>query len=247
MLPFHSRTDRSGGAPLGSRRSPTPTTTASSSDHKPLHASRSKSSLRGRFKTLKGSITKRLPLRCSQNRVLYAPEPWYNAGSNNDLSRLLTADSKHADLAGQTWPAIRKSISSMASSLRANRGSMHCSNTPGEGSHEPSSPHPRIGSKAAQGNPRRWATLYARVPPAGPRRSTSFSTISESISRQSDESVPQLPRLASSSNFLESLSRTGLFRKFTPPSEANDMHGNGPLRLLCVVQPPGSMHPPNPD
>ncbi|KAI8952335.1 hypothetical protein F4801DRAFT_577498 [Xylaria longipes] len=226
MLPFRKRANGNGGRPLEPHGSPTPTT--SPVRHSPLHAGINKNSLRNRLRDLKGSITRRSSPACNKNTTPYTSNPWHDVKSNDDLLNLGPADARHIEMAGQTWPAIRQSISSMASSLRTSRGSLYCNRSPGESSHQSWSRRSKVRLKASQQSARRWATVATRVTPMTCRRSNSqtrhasFSTISEVVSRQDYDTAPRLPGLAESGNFLESLGKTGLFRLVTPLSEVNN-------------------------
>ncbi|KAI1751432.1 hypothetical protein F4782DRAFT_183706 [Xylaria castorea] len=222
MLPFRKRTNRSGGRPLEPHGSP-----VSPVRRNPLHAGINKNSLRNRLRDLKGSITRRGSPGYNENGTGYTSNQWYDVKSNDDLLNMGSADARHIELAGQTWPAIRQSISSMASSLRTSRGSASFNRSPGEESHQSRSHRSKMRLRASQQSARRWATIATRVTPMACRRSTSqirhssFSTISEVVHRQDYDAAPRLPGLAESGNFLESLGRTGLFRLFTPLSEVN--------------------------
>ncbi|KAI3343845.1 hypothetical protein F4824DRAFT_441452 [Ustulina deusta] len=118
----------------------------------------------------------------------------------------------------------------MASSLRTNYGSIDPGSS-GEASHQSSPLHSKIRFRVPQKSARRWVTMATRAPPVvsgrpiSRARRSSFSTISEMVSREDHEPPPQLPKLAESSNFLDSLTRTGLFRRFTPPSENDNATG----------------------
>ncbi|TRX94804.1 hypothetical protein FHL15_004265 [Xylaria flabelliformis] len=227
MLPFRKRTNRSGGRPLESHGSP-----VAAVRHSPLHASTNKNSLRNRLRDLKGSITRRSSPGYNETRTGYTSNQWYDVKSIDDLLSMGPADARHIELAGQTWPAIRHSISSMASSLRTSHDSASCKRSPGEGSQQSQSRRSKICSRVSHQSARRWATIATRVAPVAGRRSTSqirhssFSTISEVVPRQDYDAVPRLPGLAESGNFLESLSKTGLFRLFTPLSEVNVTTGH---------------------
>ncbi|KAJ8122274.1 hypothetical protein O1611_g9881 [Lasiodiplodia mahajangana] len=192
-------------------------------DHKPFQASGNKNSLRGRLKNITRNIARSIPGH-NRNRMAYTPDPWFDVKSNDDLLCLTTADSQHVELAGQTWPAIRKNISFMAPSLWVHRDSADSSRSPGESSHQSSFRHSKRGLRGSQDSGRRWATIATRVHPMVSRHS-SFSTISELMPRQGYGPAPQLPILAESSDFLESLSKTGLFRIFTPLGEVNGTAG----------------------
>ncbi|KAI0115947.1 hypothetical protein GGR51DRAFT_502667 [Nemania sp. FL0031] len=231
MLSFRSRANRAGGGSSESHRSLPTTTTMSPIDHKPFQASGNKNSLRGRLKDITRNIARSIPGH-NRNRMSYTPDPWFHVKSNDDLLSLATAGAQHVELAGQTWPAIRKNISSMAPYRWAHRDSADSSKSPGEASHQSSFRHSRTGPRGSQDSNRRWATIATRVHPMISRRSTSdtrhssFSTISEIMSRQDYGPAPQLPSLAESSSFLESLSKTGLFRIFTPLGEINSTTGS---------------------
>ncbi|KAI0191237.1 hypothetical protein EV127DRAFT_71366 [Xylaria flabelliformis] len=237
MLPFRKRTNRSGGRPLEPHGSP-----VAAARHSPLHASTNKNSLRNRLRDLKGNITRRSSPGSNETRTGYTSNQWHDVKSIDDLLSMGPADARHIELAGQTWPAIRHSISSMASSLRTSYDSASCKRSPGEGSQQSQSRRSKICSRVSHQSARRWATIATRVAPVAGRRSTSqirhssFSTISEVVPRQDCDAVPRLPGLAESGNFLESLSKTGLFRLFTPLSEVNIATGNGllSLSLSCI-------------
>ena len=172
-------------------------------------------------------------------------DPWYKLVPDDDLLTPVSANIQHAEAAGQTWPAIRKSISSMASSLRTNNESRGHSSSRGASQQSGTRPS-KIGFRASQKQARRWVTMATRTPPVAFRQSTrrarrsSFSTLSEIVSKKEYEPVPQLPTLAESSNFLNSLARTGLFRLFTPPSEANNTLGKWVSHFfyppLCTIE-----------
>ncbi|KAI1743675.1 hypothetical protein F4680DRAFT_444950 [Xylaria scruposa] len=222
MLPFRKRTNRDGGGSLESHESP-----VSTARRNPLHAGTNKNSLRNRLRDLKGSITRRNSPGYNENGTGYMPNQWYDVKSIDDLLGMGPADARHIEMAGQTWPAIRQSISSMASSLRNSRGSASSNRSSGEGSHQSQSCCSKMRSRVSQQSARRWATIATRVAPVAGRRSasqirhSSFSTVSEVVPRQDYSTAPRLPGLAESGNFLESLSRTGLFRLFTPLSEVD--------------------------
>ncbi|KAI0526473.1 hypothetical protein F5B22DRAFT_159517 [Xylaria bambusicola] len=229
MLSFRSRTGRSHSGSLDSHASLPPAATISSFRRirrKPMHSSINKNSLRGRLKGITENFTGKRRSKRKGAQMPYKLDPWYTLEPNDDLLRPVSTNIQHVEMAGQTWPAIRKSISSMASSLRTNHNSVGLSSPEGP-SHQSSTRQSKISFRASQRHARRWVTMTTRAPPVAFRQPTSrarrssFSTISEIVSRQQYESVPQLPKLAESSNFLDSLSRTGLFRLFTPPSEFN--------------------------
>ncbi|KAI0460474.1 hypothetical protein F5B21DRAFT_498417 [Xylaria acuta] len=226
MLPFRKRVHRGGGRPLEPHESPAPT--ISSACRSPSHAGTNKNSLRNRLRDLKGSITRRSSPGYDENKTTYTSNPWHDVKSNDDLLSMGPADARHIEMAGQTWPAIRQSISSMASSLRTSRSSVYCDRSPGESSHQSWSRRSKMRLRASQQGARRWATIATRATPMACRRSASqtrhasFSTISEVVPRPDYDAAPRLPGLAESGNFLESLGRTGLFRFFTPLSEANN-------------------------
>ncbi|KAI0879233.1 hypothetical protein GGS24DRAFT_496051 [Hypoxylon argillaceum] len=235
MLSFRSRASRSGGGSSESHMSLPVPATSSLFDRKPFHASGNKTSLRGRLKDITKNITRRSRSRSipehNRNSMPGTPGPWYDVKSHDDLLCLAPADAQHVELAGQTWPAIRRNIGSMAPYLWTSRDSTDSSRSPGEVSHQSSGRNLKPGFGVFQEGGRRWATMVSRVHPMTCRRSTSrarrssFSTISEAMSRQDYGPAPQLPMLTDSSDFLESLSKTGLFRRFTPLSEVNSTAG----------------------
>ncbi|KAI0540785.1 hypothetical protein GGR58DRAFT_520908 [Xylaria digitata] len=245
MLAFRNRTNRSNGGSLESHTLLPPAATTSPFRRKPLPTSGNENSLRSRLKDFAGDITKGNIPRFKKNRMACTPSPWQNLGSNDDLPRLAPADVRDVEAAGQTWPAIRKSISSMASSLRTNHFSVYPSGPSGEASHQSSSQHAKIGFKVSQENARRWVTMATRRPPMATRqtRHSSFSTISEIVSRQDHEPAPQLPNLADTSNFLESLGRTGLFRLFTPPSGVKNTTGVIKVQNIAELDYAGRVRP----
>ncbi|KAK5629591.1 hypothetical protein RRF57_005306 [Xylaria bambusicola] len=244
MLSFRSRTDRSHSGSLDSHASLPPAATISSFRRirrKPLHSSINKNSLRDRLKGITENFTGKRRPKCKGAQMPYKLDPWYTLEPNDNLLRPVSTDVQHIEVAGQTWPVIRKSISSMASSLRNNHESVG-QGSPGGASHQSSTRHSKISCRASQRHARRWATMATRTSPVvfkqptSRARRSSFSTISEIVSRQEYESVPQLPKLAESSNFLDSLSRTGLFRLFTPPSEVNLA---GEIKVQNITAPDG--------
>ncbi|KAI1274815.1 hypothetical protein F5Y07DRAFT_207132 [Xylaria sp. FL0933] len=238
MLPFRNRTNRRSGGPSEPHAFVSPAATISPFRRRPLPTSIDKSSLRGRLKGITGNITRRRATRSYKNRMPYTPNPWHNLKPNDDLLCVASADDQHIGTGGQTWPAIRKSISTMASSFHSNYGSIDpCDSA--ETPHLPSTQHSNAGFDVSRGNSRRWFTMASRGPPVtfthptGRTRRSSFSTISEVVPREDHEPAPQLPKLAESSNFLDSLARTGLFRRFTPPSEANNTAG--PIKVQNIA------------
>ncbi|KAI0476695.1 hypothetical protein F4859DRAFT_58641 [Xylaria cf. heliscus] len=223
MLPFRKRASRGDSRPLEPHGSSAPT--ASSVRRNPPDARISKHSLRTRLRDLKGSITGRKSPVCNDNRTSYTSNPWHDVKSNDDLLGLGSANARHIEVAGQTWPAIRQSISSMASSLRTSRDSVSCDRSPREASYQSWSRRSKMRLRASQQSARCWATTATRITcrrSTSPTRHASFSTISEVVPRQIYDAAPRLPGLAESGNFLEALSKTGLFRLFTPLSEVND-------------------------
>lgn len=248
MLSFRSRASRSGGGSSESHMSLPVPATSSLFDRKPFHASGNKTSLRGRLKDITKNITRRSRSRSipehNRNSMPGTPSPWYDVKSHDDLLCLAPADAQHVELAGQTWPAIRRNIGSMAPYLWTSRDSTDSSRSPGEVSHQSSGRNLKPGFGVFQEGGRRWATMVSRVHPMTCRRSTSrarrssFSTISEAMSRQDYGPAPQLPMLTDSSDFLESLSKTGLFRRFTPLSEVNSTAGSRPPSFVpcpCIT------------
>ncbi|KAJ2987829.1 hypothetical protein NUW58_g4296 [Xylaria curta] len=235
------RPNRNGGGPQESCNPLPHATTTPSLNRKPLQAIDNKSSLRNRLKGLKGNVTRRSLPGHGKNRTPYVPDAWYNVRSIEDLLCLESTGTQHAGVGGQTWPAIRKSISSMASSLRTNRGSTGSGKSHEQAYCQSSSRRSKNGLRVAQESARRWVTMVTRVPPMACRRSTSqdrhysFSTISEAGSTRNCSSVPQLPGLAESSNFLETLNKTGLLRMPTHPSET--LAGNELCYLTFLLLP----------
>ncbi|KAI0426411.1 hypothetical protein F5Y09DRAFT_65502 [Xylaria sp. FL1042] len=227
MLPFRNRTNRRSSAPSEPHAFISPAATISPFRRKPLPASIDKSSLRGRLKGITSNITRRRAARFYKNRMPYTPDPWHNLKPNDDLLCVASANAQHVGTGGQTWPALRKSISTMASSFHSNYGPEDSSKS-AETPPISSTRYSKFGFSVSQRSARHWFTMASRVPPVasthptGRARRSSFSTISEIVCREDHEPAPQLPRLAESSNFLESLARTGLFRRFTPPSEASN-------------------------
>ncbi|KAI1358599.1 hypothetical protein F5Y08DRAFT_350624 [Xylaria arbuscula] len=232
MLSFRSPTARSPSGSSDSHTSLPPSITISSIRRKPLRPSGIKSSLRHQLKGITGNLTGRRRPRPSRTEMPHDLDPWHKLTPNDDLLNPVSANVQHTEAAGQTWPAIRKSISSMASTIRTNYESIGHSSS-GETSHQPSTGRSKLSFKGSQKHARRWVTMATRTPPVALKQSTkrarrsSFSTISELVSRQEHESIPQLPTLAESSNFLDSLARTGLFRLFTPTSEINNTPAGG--------------------
>lgn len=226
MLFSRGRTDRS-REQRGPRRSPPAVSTTTSSLGRVTHQiSSSKSSLRDRLKGLAGSITRKGIPRY-HNRTPYTPDLWHDVEPSDDFLSLVEAGSndKHVEMAGQTWPAIRKNISSMASSLRTNRGSRCSTVTPGPNPRKSPARYPKTGQRSPPRGAGYWTMPATRSPlvfgrSTGRAGRPSGSTISD-VSRRDQEPAPQLPRLSDSSSFVESLSRTGLFRIFTPLPEAN--------------------------
>ncbi|KAI0447986.1 hypothetical protein F4803DRAFT_888 [Xylaria telfairii] len=226
MLSFRKRASCSSSRPLEPQVSPV--STISSVRRSPLDAGVNKNSLRNRLRDLKGSITGRSSPGRNKNRAAYTSSPWHDVNSNEDILDLGSANARHIEIAGQTWPTIRQSISSMASSFRTSHDSVSHNRSPGESSQQSGSRRSKMRWRASQESARRWATVATRATPVACRRSTSrarhasFSTISEVAPRSSYDTPPRLPGLAESSNFLESLGKTGLFRLFTPLPEANN-------------------------
>ncbi|KAI1180412.1 hypothetical protein F4777DRAFT_574173 [Nemania sp. FL0916] len=231
MLSFrnrtHSRGDRDGGSSESHKSFPSSATT-SSLGHKPFHTiSTSKNSLRDRLKGLTKNIGKRGNSEHNKDKMAYVSAPWYNAKSEDDLMHLAPDDVQHIELAGQTWPAARKSISSSTPSSQTEHGSDDSCRWAEEGSHSSPSRLSKFGLKVSRDNAKRWATMTTRVRPVAPRssaiqtRHSSFGDLREVAFGQDPGPAPQLPRLAESSDFLESLNRTGLFRIFTPLSRVN--------------------------
>ncbi|KAI0190293.1 hypothetical protein F4808DRAFT_453899 [Astrocystis sublimbata] len=215
MLHLRRRADRGGGTPLDIDGSPA--VSMSSTRGSPTHTGISKSSLRDRLRGLKESITKRTSPddhRITTDRT--ANNMWYDMKSDDDF------DAEHIEMLGQTWPAVRKSISSLGSSFRNVCGSENRTTPSGDSSCQTWSLRSRMHLRACQQDARRWATVATRTGPVFCGRSTSqvrrasFSTISEVTIRQCCDTPPLLPGLAESGDFLESLGKTGLFRLFTP-------------------------------
>ncbi|KAI1306319.1 hypothetical protein F5Y03DRAFT_138944 [Xylaria venustula] len=227
MLSFRNRTSRSSGGHSEAHSFSSPAATISSLRRKPLPARVDKSSFRGRLKGITGNITKRRAPRSYKNRMPFTPDPWHNLKRNDDLLYLVPSDAQDTETRVKTWPAIRKSISSMASALQSKYPSVDPGSS-GETSPISSSAHSKFNCSTPQKSARRWFTMATRVPPVALRhhasrvRRSSFSTVSEIISKPDDEPAPQLPKLLESSNFIDSLARTGLFRR---PSEFNNPAG----------------------
>ncbi|KAI0976204.1 hypothetical protein F4678DRAFT_217442 [Xylaria arbuscula] len=227
MLSFRNRTSRSSGGHSETHSFSSPAATITSLRQEPLPARVKKSSLRGRLKGITGNFTKRRAPRSYKHRMPFTPNPWHNLKPNEGLLCLIPSDAQDVETRGKSWPAIRKSFSSMASALQSNYPSVDPRSS-GETSPISSSPHSKFGFSAPQRSARRWFTMATRVPPVALRhhanrvRRSSFSTVSEIASKQGDEPAPQLPKLLESSNFIDSLARTGLFRR---PSEFNNPAG----------------------
>ncbi|KAI1425970.1 hypothetical protein F5Y12DRAFT_794927 [Xylaria sp. FL1777] len=240
MLSLRNRTNHSSGRPSESHTFLPPAATISSFRRKPLPAAASKSSLRGRLRGITGNITRKRAPRSNKNRMPYTPDPWHNLKPNDDLLCSVPADVQHVEMVGQTWPAVRKSISSMTSSFQTDYNSVDPI-TSKEATPQSSPWHSKIGSSISQKSARCWLTMATRAPPVVSRfptrqaRRSSFSTISEILPKQDHEPVPQLPKLSESSNFLDSLTKTGLFRLFTPPSEAETIAGAIKVRNIAVL------------
>ncbi|KAJ8123309.1 hypothetical protein ONZ43_g713 [Nemania bipapillata] len=201
MLSFRGRANRRSGGSSESHASLPTATTSSLFDRKPFHTSGYKNSLRGRLKDLKKNIARKGIPKQNKNNMPYMHGPWYDVKSNDDLLCLAPADAQHVELGGQTWPAIRRNLGSMAPSLWVNRDSVDSSRSPEEASRQASCRDLKPSFEASHRGGRRWATMVTRVHPIGiaSRRSTSharhssFSTISEAASRQDCEPAPQLP------------------------------------------------------
>ncbi|KAI1168033.1 hypothetical protein F5B18DRAFT_344725 [Nemania serpens] len=217
MLSFRDRTNCKDSGPSESHRS-LPRVAAISS------------SVRDRLRGFTRTIASRSIPRYNKNKTPYTPDPWYNEKSNDDLTCPARVNVQEVELGGRTWPAARKSISSTAPSLGpyVGVGSADSGRSPREAFDQYPSHRSKHNCKVPQVGARRWATMVTRAPPMAFRRSmssarhSSFSSISEVLFRQDPEPAPQLPSLAESSGFLESLSKTGLFRNFTPLSEATN-------------------------
>lgn len=219
MLSFRDRASGKGCGSSGSHPSLTGTATISSS-------------VRDRLRSLTRNIASRTIPRYNKNKAPYTPNPWYNEKSNDDLTCSAPGNAQHVEIGGRTWPAVRKSISSTAPSLGPYLDSVDSGRSPREAFDQYPSYRLKPNFKVPQIGARRWATMVTRTPPTAFRRSgspdrhSSFSSLSEVVTRQDHEPAPQLPSLAESSGFLESLSKTGLFRNFTPLSEAKNTAGN---------------------
>ncbi|KAI1432291.1 hypothetical protein GGR50DRAFT_616006 [Xylaria sp. CBS 124048] len=231
MLSFRNRSDRSSGGSWEYRHPLiTPEAVFSSLRDRTPRAD-ADNSLRSRFKSLTGNFTRRSIPGLTKSRISYEPNPWYREKSDNDL--LGSASVQHVEIAGQTWPTIRKSISSMASSLRTRRGATDSSRSTDDASQQTLPCHSKAGFRVSQENTKQRVTIETHTPfvaskhcAAGAGYSSS-SAASEVVPRHRQESVPRLPSLATPSNFLESLNKTGLFRRLTPSScipspECND-------------------------
>lgn len=219
MLSFRGRASCTGGGSSESHRSIPRVTTISSS-------------VRDRLRGLTRNIANRSIPRCNKNKTPYKPNPWYNEKSDDDLMCPASANVEQVELGGRTWPAARKSIGSTAPLLGHYFGSTDSGRSPREAFDQHPSHRSKYNFKVPQIGARRWATMVTRTPPMALRRSissarhSSFGSISEVVSRQDDEPAPRLPSLAESSGFLDSLSKTGLFRNFTPLSETQNKAGN---------------------
>ncbi|KAI8628664.1 hypothetical protein F5Y19DRAFT_109915 [Xylariaceae sp. FL1651] len=216
MLSLRNRNNRVGG-------SPSPAAIISTCHGNPSDSSYNKSSLRDRLKGLKGfrgNIAEGLA-GFKRNKSSYAPDTLYRVNANDNIPSGTLADADDDGETGQTWPAIRKSLSSMASSLQGNRASTDSSRSVREFPQQSPSHRSGPSSRASQRSVRRAVTMGTCVPLVALNRSASRARHS-SFSTLSEASAPRLPGLDESTNFLELLNNTGLFSAYTASSEANN-------------------------
>ncbi|KAI2637331.1 hypothetical protein GGS21DRAFT_489106 [Xylaria nigripes] len=242
MLFFRNRTGHCKGESSKSHHSLTPVTTVSSLGGRTLCTDTSKNSLRDRFKSLTGNFARRSIPGFGQKKESYTPNPWYPLKSeedHDDVPGMVPIDAQHVEAPGKTWPAIKKSISSMASSLRSNRGRSDTSRFTGDALYQTLDYdyHLNKGFTDSQNNVQPWVTMETHVPPVALRHRTGypgFQNSPEVVSTCGREPVPRLPSLAKPMNFLDSLSRTGLFRLFTPSLEVNNHKAAG-ITEQCML------------
>ncbi|KAI3337134.1 hypothetical protein HD806DRAFT_542851 [Xylariaceae sp. AK1471] len=225
-LSLRHRTNGSSGGPSESHGWLPPSASTSSFRGSPSNFSSSKNSLRDRLKDLRGNITGSIS-GFKKNRPSYSPDTLYRVKTRDNILSMALADAQQIEKANQqTWPAIRKSISSMASSLQSNRTSVDSSRSAGEALCQSSSRHSKTSFRGSREGARRVVTMCTCPPPIALNRTgsqarhSSFSTLSAVVSRP--ESIPQLPGLDEPSNFRESFNDTGLLRTSTTSSEATN-------------------------
>ncbi|KAI1116967.1 hypothetical protein F5Y14DRAFT_12774 [Nemania sp. NC0429] len=238
MLSFRDRATCKDGGSSESRRS-TPRVAAFSSSVRDR--------LRGLSRNIAGISIPRY--NKDKNKMPYTPSPWYNEKSSDDLMCPTSATIEQVEqVGGGTWPAVRKSIGAMAPSLGHYFGSGDPGRSPIEVLDQTTSHLSKPSFQVAQVGARRWATMVTRTPPVELRRSissagdSSFSSKSEIVCRKDSEPAPQLPGLTESSGFLESLSKTGLFRNFTPLlSDAKNKAET--VKVQSIASPEGNVFP----
>ncbi|GAW25739.1 hypothetical protein SAMD00023353_1200700 [Rosellinia necatrix] len=215
MLLFRNRTSHNHGGRLESRKS-LPSIPATSSLGRKLFPTGGKKNLvRGRLRGLTGNTAERCIPRYDGDRVVSVPGTWYDAEPKDNTVYKEAGRAQHVEVAGQTWPEIRKSISSMASSLRISHASS--SRRSGQECPQHSSGRSGVGFGAPRKHARRWATITGH---------SGFGNMPEVFLTPGREVAPQLPGLAGSDSFLESLTGTGLFQTSVLMSEANGTAGN---------------------